>query len=351
MHRKRRRRKSMLNVEIGYPDNPSDNAPLKDWLGRLPKDRIAKLIVLGKTEGPATLNDFSRDLAQMTTDAAIAEIGGVDLLAKSFNLFSTGCEGIATPLTVMIAETRETDTKSAVTGLALGTARSEPLAADARCGLPHVDAAADAVARAMADGKLQKEQVSLVLIKSPILIPGPRASGRHAGSTGSSRGAAAIGAGIALGMIDRARLSEDPVGRDEVFASRVMAFSGIETDRVEAVVIGKRPGGDPQWGVSDFALIDLMDSEGIAALKTQIADKPAVVFFKAAISPDGRLRGRRTTILTSDLTADKHLRAAASGIIASHFGTASAFISGGAEHQSPPGGCLGAVLYRRTLPK
>lgn len=337
----------MFNIDIGYPENPGDNGPLRDWLSRLPKDRIAKLVVLGKTEGPATLNDFSRDLAQITTDAAIQSAGGADLLAKSFNLFSTGCEGIATPLTIMIAEMTATNADSSAKGLALGTAKSEPLASHARCGVNHIDAAAEAVAQAMADAKLQKDQVRLVLIKSPILIPGRGVSGRHAGSTGSSRGAAAIGAGVALGMIDRSQLSGDPVGRDNAFASRVMSFSGIETDRVEAVVLGERPGGDQRWGISDFKLVDLLDSNGVAAHKTKIADKPHVVFFKAAISLDGRLRGRRTTILTSDLAADKHLRAAASGIVASHFGEAAAFISGGAEHQSPPGGCLGAVLYRR----
>ena len=83
----------------------------------------------------------------------------------------------------------------------------------------------------MADARLQKDQVRLVLIKSPILTPGRGVSGRHAGSTGSSRGAAAVGAGVALGMIDRSQLSADPVGRDNAFASRVMSFSGIDRSR------------------------------------------------------------------------------------------------------------------------
>jgi hypothetical protein len=40
------------------------------------------------------------------------------------------------------------------------------------------------------------------------------------------------------------------------------------------------------------------------------------------------------------------LRAAASGVIAATFGTTRAFISGGAEHQAPPGGCLAGVIRR-----
>ena len=88
-----------------------------------------------------------------------------------------------------------------------------------------------------------------------------------------------------------------------------------------------------------------LDSDGMASLKDK--GQPYIVFFKAGIAADGRVGGRRTTVLTSDLSADKQLRVAASGLIAAHFGTTSAFISGGAEHQAAPGGCFGSVIYRR----
>lgn len=337
----------MLDIAITYPDRPGDVRPLEAWLSRLNGRSVAKLVVLGKTEGPATLNDFSRDLAQAATDRAIAAAGG-DLLARSWRLFSTGCEGIATPLTILIAEMARNPSNAP--GLAVGVARSDPLPPFPRCGLEHIDSAAQTVERAMLDADLRRDQIALVLIKSPVLIPGTVPAGsdrRHAGSTDSSRGAAAIGAGIALGEIDRSRLSADPVGRDGIFSSRVMAFSGIETDRLEAVVLGERPGGDPQWAIATGTIVDFLDSGGMVQLKGRSAAQPHIVFFKAGIAADGRLRGRRTTVLTSDLSADKQLRAAASGFIAAHFGTTSAFISGGAEHQAPPGGCLCAVLYRR----
>jgi cyanuric acid amidohydrolase len=341
----------MLDISISYPDGPGDVRGLKAWLDRLPKRDVSKLIVFGKTEGPATLNDFSRDVAQAATDAAIGEADR-DLLTRSWRLFSTGCEGIASPIMIMMAEIAGPGHASSAIGLAVGLARSEPLPAYPRCGLDHVEAAALTVDRAIKNAGLRPDQVALVLIKSPILIPGSLPAGvnagaRHVGSTGSSRGAAAMGAGIALGEIDRATLSDDPVCRDAVFATRVMSFSGIETDAIEVVVLGERPGGDPNWGIASTLISDFLDADGIARLRAVAGPNPELVYFKAGIAPDGRLRGRRTTVLSSDLSADKQLRGAASGFVAAHFGTANAFISGGAEHQAPHGGCLCAALFRR----
>jgi cyanuric acid amidohydrolase len=342
----------VLDIAIAHPDSPGDVRPLEAWLAGLSLATVSKIVVFGKTEGTATLNDFSRELAQVETDRAIQDAGGGPLLSRSWRLFSTGCEGIASPITIMIAKTEATSNAPEAEGLAVGAGRSDPLPPFPRCGIDHINVAAATVRQAMEDASLTAAQVRLVLIKSPVQNPGhvppsARSGGRHSGSTGSARGAAAIGAGIALGEIDRAALSGDPVGVDSVHATRVMAFSGTETDRVEVVVLGERPGGDPSWGIASGLISDLLDADGISRIRNLTGREPDLVFFKAGIASDGRLRGRRTTILSSDLPADKQLRAAASGVVAGHFGTINAFISGGAEHQAPPGGCLCAALFRR----
>ena len=338
----------MLDIAIFHPDGPADTGSLRAWLIGLPRERIDKIVLLGKTEGPATLNDYSRELAQSAVDRVLREITP-EMGDWSFSLFSTGCEGVATPVTIAIADIRQNNSAPAHIGLAVGFARSQPLPASLRCGIEHIDAATEATVRAMADGDLHPDQVGLVLVKSPILVPGSAPDSemaRHSGSTGSSRGAAAIGAGIALGEIERSTLSGDPVKRDQVFARRVMAFSGTETDRIEVVVLGMRRGGDPRWAVTGGTMSDLLDVDGVARIKEAIGGRSEMVFFKAGIASDGRLRGRRTTVLTSELPADKQLRAAASGVIAAHFGTTCTFISGGAEHQAPSGGCICAALFR-----
>jgi cyanuric acid amidohydrolase len=325
-------------------------------LESLPPNRIRRLVLLGKTEGPATLNDFSRDLAMHAADAAIYARGGDELMTRSWRVFSTGCEGIATPTMLLFCDIDEAMEKpSTAPGdeprLAFGAARSDPLPAPSLCNATHVSVAAATVRQAMAEANLTADQVRLVTIKSPVLSAsaaatlGPAAR-RHGGSTGSSRGAAALGAAVALNEIDEAALDEDPVLRGTNFYStRTMAFSGTETDRVEAVVFGERAGAGGNLRISSSPLSDLLDSEAVSSLVADFAPaRPRAVLFKAGIPTDGKLRGRRTTVLGSDLPADKQLRAAASGLIGAWFGAADAFISGGAEHQGAPGNCLCALI-------
>jgi cyanuric acid amidohydrolase len=341
-----------LFIEVFRPEGPADTQEMSAALARLPIEQVKRLVVLGKTEGPATLNDFSRDLAQSAVDAALRKLGGNALLARSICLFSTGCEGIATPVVTLMVELASHSPNS-LAGVAIGLATSGVLMDDERAGPKHIEAARQTTARAMADAGLARDQVSLVLIKSPIqsVAAASRQGGdrrRHGGSTGSSRGAAAIGAGIALNEIDASSLGNDPVGRTPAHTRRVMAFSGTEVDRIEAVVIGTRPGGDPAWQVKSTLIDDLTDTEALRRLARDARGEPLLIFFKAGIPASGCLRGRRTTVFTSDLTPDKQLRAASSGIVAGAFGAVDAFISAGAEHLGHDGACLCALITKTS---
>jgi cyanuric acid amidohydrolase len=334
-------------LETFRTQGPGDVAGFSAALRRLPLDRVRRLAVLGKTEGPATLNDASRELAQLAAENEIRAIGGLALLERTWQIFSTGCEGIASPMTALVAELND-DKVSRKPGLAFGAARSLPIAPEERCGPRHITAAADAVCDAMRSAGLAANQVDLVLIKSPIMPAGvngaPSRSARHAGSTSASRGAAALGAGIALGQIRAGELGDNPVGATACFATKVMAFSGTETDCVETIVLGMRVGGDSAWTIESFHLKDMLDIDPLLMLRSRAA--PDLVFFKAGIASSGHLRGLRTTVMTSDLPADKHLRAAASGMIGACFPRTPTFISGGAEHQGEPGACLCAIVRR-----
>jgi hypothetical protein len=157
-----------------------------------------------------------------------------------------------------------------------------------------------------------------------------------------------IGAGIALNEIDALSLDDDPVGRTPAYARRVMAFSGTEVDRIEVVVIGTRPGGDPEWQLKSALIEDLADTKALRQLASDARGDPLLVLFKAGIPVSGRLRGRRTTVFTSELTPDKQLRAASSGIVVGAFGAVDAFISAGAEHLGRDGACLCALITRTS---
>lgn len=338
-----------LHIRLTASQGPRDVSALGEVLKEVAPEAIRMLAVLGKTEGPASLEDRSRHEAHEEAATVIREAGGDDLLERSWRIFSTGCEGIATPVCIAIADTgpAEVDVPGAETGFAWGAARSNPVADAERCTRAHVAVAADCVREAMANGSIAAGDVDLVFVKSPIRQSPSGLGGRLARSTGGSRGAAALGVAVALGECDLAALPEDPVLSVPNFASRTMAFSGTETDCVEAIVFGRRKGGDRDWLVTQAVLNDFLDVDAMKGIEKPEGFEPQLVFFKAGIPRDGRLRGRRTTVLTSELPADKQLRAAASGLVGSVFGSTASFISGGAEHQGPDGACLCSVLWRR----
>jgi predicted dithiol-disulfide oxidoreductase (DUF899 family) len=105
-----------LVVETFGTQGPADTEGLSAALRRLPLNRVRKLAVFGKTEGPATLNDMSRDLAQMATERAIRDIAEPAILEKTWQIFSTGCEGIALPMTAAVADLEDEQPAASLMG-------------------------------------------------------------------------------------------------------------------------------------------------------------------------------------------------------------------------------------------
>lgn len=342
-----------MNVAIIPFDmsSPEDAGGLRRALRRIPAGSLLQLAVIAKVEGPARTGDPSRELASGCIGAAILRAGGAALTRKTVEILSVGCEGITTPGGWLIASLRGAGGKgkAAPIGLAVGQARSAPMSMRERATRRHVSIAAQTVRAAMRNAGLDARSVELVLIKSPILLPEPgnrvsESQRRHVKSTGASRGAAALGAAIALGEVRASAVREDSLCSNWVLhSSKTMAFSGTETECCEAVVLGNRSGGDPSLRIDRAVLADILDRAPLEALAAGRGGL-RLVFYKAGIGPDGAIRGARTTVLTSELPADKQLRAAASGVVGTVFGTTRAFISGGAEHQAVPGGCLAAVI-------
>ncbi|MGH7268086.1 MAG: ring-opening amidohydrolase, partial [Candidatus Rokuibacteriota bacterium] len=223
---------------------------------------------------------------------------------------------------------------------------------------------ADAVARAMRDARVTRDQVALVIVKSPVMrlepavrqgrsAAGPRITSGHAKAVGG------LGVGLALGEVPRRAVTRDRIGADHsLYCRRGMVFSGSEVDYCEVVVLGNRPGAGGDLVIHSAQIADVLDAASIRRLLVQAgcrldavggvrdADRVVASFMKVGLAPDGRLRGRRTAILNSHLDVDKHLRATATGVVGSILGTTATFISAGALHQAPPGGGLYACVVR-----
>jgi cyanuric acid amidohydrolase len=163
---------------------------------------------------------------------------------------------------------------------------------------------------------------------------------------------------VALGEVTIARAAESMMQDPMLYCTRAMTMSGTETGRAEVVVLGNREGAGGDLVIGSRMVRDLIDIAGARQLLRQLgatfdadgvlADPTSLslTLFKAGLGPDGQLRGRSTQVHGTDLPADKHLRAAASGMLAGLLGSTDAFITGGAEHQAPPGACLIAAVAR-----
>ena len=335
---------------------PGDTRDFARALARFQPERIRRLAVLAKTEGNAEVNDYSREYGLLATEIAIDRHGGRSLVDKSTFLFSTGCEGAMTPCGWLFADVDEPGARPSPSGaaLAIGCARSRAVRPD-EIGTPaHADLAADTVRAGMRDAGVGAEEVALVIVKTPV------GSSQRRITSGHSKAVGALGAGVALGEVDRARIVQDAIDADHsLYARRAMVFSGSELDCVEIMLLANRRGAAGAFAVHTGFLRDVLDAQALRDMfagaglalnpRGELADpgRVAALLVKAGSAPDGKVRGRRTTMKASHIDMDKHVRAAVSGIVGSILGDTRAFISANTVHQAPPGGGLAACIVRQ----
>ena len=341
--------------------DPGDTTELEKALARFPVERIRKLAILAKTEGNSEVNDFSRQYGLLAAKLVLERHGGAALRESSALLFSTGVEGAMTPFGYLIVDEDDGAAPTRPAALAISVAHSRPILSH-EVGTPaHTDLVTETVAAAIADAGVGVEDVALAIVKTPVMshqpLTDPEAEQRRI-TSGFSKAVASLGAGVALGEVDRSRITPEAFDRDHsLHARRVISFSGSETDRVEVLLFANAKGAPGSLAMHTGFMEDLLDaravrrtleSAGLALDDATVLDPERVVgiIAKVGLAPNGRLRGHRTTMRTSHLDMDKHLRATMSGIIGSTLGTTRAFISANTVHQAPPGGGICAFVVK-----
>jgi cyanuric acid amidohydrolase len=335
---------------------PDDTRHLREILRQASAHEAKRIAIVGKTEGPATINDFGRALAARAIRDALVD---ARVAAEPHIILSMGSEGIISPGGYLFIDVPSRT--GALPGLALGMASSSPIGPADMMSRRHIETARVTTERAIRDAGLAQADVALVLSKNPLLTRDaaanlPAEQKAFANLSWASRGIAALGIGIALGEVDAAQATPAVLGcRADLFSRRAMVFSGTETDRIEVLVLGNKPGGPP--AIRSGHIKDIVDIDGLAQIVADggidavraLTGSGAIVasFLKANVSPDGKVRGNRTTVYSSDLDPDKHMRAAASGVLGALLGDTRFFVSGGAEHQAPPGGGIFAVIRKQ----
>lgn len=347
--------------------SPDDLTALREDLeqGRVKAEEV--VAVMGKTEGNGCVNDYTRGYtAHLIRDLLQAYGQNPERVALAM---SGGTEGVLSPHLTVFCRTKDArNGLQAGPALAIGIARTGNIPPAAIGRRPQVFAVAEAVRTAMAEAGIDNPaDVHFVQVKCPLLSSGDLARAVAEGtdvatsdtyeSMGYSRGASALGVGVALGEIRHEDISDDRICRDwSLYSSKASTSAGSELAHCEVIVIGNSSAFSGDLFIDHEVMRDALDVDAVRRLAARMgltdgSEGRALfvqLFAKVEASPDGRIRGRRHTMLNdSDIHHTRHARAAVGAILASCFGDPMIYVSGGAEHQGPPGGGPVAVIARR----
>jgi cyanuric acid amidohydrolase len=367
-------RRTSVDVARIATRGPGDVSGLLGMIDAGTIDPRAILAILGKTEGNGGVNDFTREYSVAALCSALAPHLGLpphEVEQQIAFVMSGGTEGVLSPhITVFTRHDAPKRQTGNISGkrLSIGMAHTRDFLPEEIGRSAQIRETAKAVTTAMADAGISDPgDVHFVQIKCPLLtsarVEAAAARGNKTVTTSSyssmgySRGASALGVAVALGEI------ADDVGDEHVlrqfglFSSVASTSAGIELMRNVVIVLGNSASSASDFeighavmrdAIDSSAVIDALNSVGLNIASEPTANRELVnIFAKAEASPDGSVRGYRHTMLEdTDISATRHARAAVGGLIAGLSGSTAVYVSGGAEHQGPPGGGPVAVIAR-----
>ncbi|RKP44989.1 ring-opening amidohydrolase [Pararobbsia silviterrae] len=352
--------------------SPGDTSGLAALIERGEVDPSTIVAVIGKTEGNGGANDFTRGFATQSFQLLIAARLGVSpeqVASRICFVWSGGTEGVLSPHATVftrveepIGEASSSTAESADAGrLTLGVATTRDLLPEEVGTTTQVELVAHAVHEAMREARIDDPRdVHYVQVKGPLLTPALIADADRRGKTlvtrdanGSkpyARGATALGVAVGLGEVERAAVTDDVIAkRMDLYSSVASTSAGGELRHCEVLLFGNSAAASSAFSIRHGVLNDVVDA---ASIRVLLGDAPAqgavaAMFAKADASPDGRIRGWRTTMLTdADIHYERHARAALGAVITSIAGDPAIFVSGGTEHQCAPGQMPIAAIIR-----
>jgi len=339
--------------------SPQDTATLANAIDRGEIDPASIVAIVGKTEGNGCVNDFTRGYATLALKLLLAErlkCPMADVEGRVAIVMSGGTEGGLSPHLLVFCREAATEAPAGPR-LAIGIGLTRPFRPEEIGRGAQIAETAETVASAMKDAGIRSAaDCHFVQIKCPLLT---RERIEEAGRRGTtvatddtyhsmalSRGASALGVALALGEIKDA--PEAAVCRDWSLYSKVASTSaGVELLRNEIVVLGNSTEWAGDLMIDHDVMKDAIDAEAARRVLARIGGETVAVLAKSEASPTGEIRGRRHTMLDdSDIHSTRHARALVGGVLAGVIGDTLLYVSGGAEHQGPPGGGPVAIIGR-----
>jgi cyanuric acid amidohydrolase len=345
---------------------PGDLSGVQALVARGELDPAHIVAVMGKTEGNGCVNDFTRDFAATSWCHFLAPHLGcsADEVGRRVALvMSGGTEGVLSPhFTVFSRRWVASDLPAPATPrLVIGVAHTRDFEPEEIGRAAQISCTADAVREAMRDAGIDDAgQVHFVQVKCPLLTSAKVNAALQRGATpvtldcyesmGYSRGASALGVGVALHEVAMEKARAAVLTDWSCFSARASASAGVELEGNVIIVLGEAAGSSSPYRIAHTVMRDAVDAASVRQMLQasfglgEQADPLALprlvnLLAKAEASPDGEVRGARHTMLNdSDINATRHARAAVGAVLASVAGNTALYVSGGAEHQGPAGG-------------
>ena len=353
--------------------SPSDVSELARKIDEKEIDPAEIVALIGKTEGNGGANDFTRGFATLSYQLLLAnrlQSSPEEIAKKVAFVWSGGTEGVLSPHATIFTRS-ESASPGTGSRLALGIETTRNILPEEVGTLEQVREVAAAVKRCLdLAGISDPKDVHYVQVKGPLLTPASIADADRRGKklvtrdpNGSkpfARGATALGVALGLAEVSEGELTADVIARRmDLFSSVASTSAGGELKNCEILLFGNSAAAGGDCRIGHAILKDTIDADGVrAALRNaglEFSGAPseedvkriAGIFAKADASPDGRIRGRRTTMLSdADINYERHARAALGAVIASITNDPAIFVSGGTEHQCGPGAAPIAAIVR-----
>lgn len=351
---------------------PGDLSGLKTLIDSGQLDPSHIVAILGKTEGNGCVNDFTREYAVHALAQCLADylkVAPSQIRRRVAMVMSGGCEGVLSPhLTVLTRRDLKPADVAALAAdrparLAVGIAHTRDFAPEEIGRHAQTVETASSVRRAMVSAGIDSvADLHSVVIQCPLLSAQRiREAGARGASTitvdtyesmAYSRGASALGVALATGELSGEILDAVGILYDTQMASSLaIASAGIETGFNTVIALGMSRRAVGECVIAHDVMRDAIDANAVERALVRVRSLGAVdvvnVLAKAEAHPAGSLRGRRHTMLDdSDIHATRHARAVVGAVVASVVGHGGVYVSGGAEHQGPPGGGPVSVIGR-----
>lgn len=345
------------------PQNSPDDLTHLDVLVQNKQLDPSKIVaILGKTEGNGCVNDFTRGFAVQSLKSYLREKLGNGFAEEVVYVMSGGTEGVLSPhLTIFTREEAQPD-EPRYWGLVLGVSHTRDFKPEEIGTLTMVKTVAASVEEAIISAGLAKQDVHFVQIKCPLITSTRLQSDEHQDvatrnsyqSMAYSRGASALGVAVALGEIQLEQLTAADICKNySLYSSVASTSAGVELQNCEILVLGNSPTSASPFVIGHSVMQHALDTHAVRqAIEStgQPLEQVVNVFAKAEADPSGLVLGYRHTMLDdSDINHTRMARAVVGAVVASVVQNPMVYVSGGSEHQGPPGGgSVVAIAQRNT---